>query len=94
MKEGNVSIYGSHKTMKVVKVRVGSTVLSIEKGLCGSGKVLHKKRCNENLLRVPLASHFKLWEYATTSVASLMMQMVWTLAIAHTVTNGMLCLVL
>jgi hypothetical protein len=28
--------------MKVVKVGVGSMVISNEKGLCGSGKVLHK----------------------------------------------------
>jgi ribosomal protein S8 len=33
VKEGNVSIYGSHKTMKVMKVGVGSTVLSNEKGV-------------------------------------------------------------
>jgi len=33
MKEGSVSTYGSHNTMKVVKVRVGSTVLSNAKGV-------------------------------------------------------------
>jgi len=33
MKEGSVSIYGSHKTMKVVKLRVGSTALSNAKGV-------------------------------------------------------------
>jgi len=33
MKEGNVSIYVSHKTMKIVKVGVVSTVLSNEKGV-------------------------------------------------------------
>lgn len=33
MKEGNVSICGSHTTVTVVKVGVGSTVLSSEKGV-------------------------------------------------------------
>jgi ribosomal protein S8 len=47
MKEGNVSIYGSHKTMKVVKVGIGSTVLSNEKGLCGSRKVVHKRNATK-----------------------------------------------
>jgi hypothetical protein len=43
MREGNVSIYGSHNTMKAVMVEVVSIVLSNEKGLCDSRKVLHKR---------------------------------------------------
>jgi len=38
MKEENVSIYGCHKTMTVVKVGVGSTVLSSEKGVMWLGR--------------------------------------------------------
>ena len=38
-----------------VKVGVGITMLSNEKGLCGSGKVLDKKRCNQTLLSLTLA---------------------------------------